>query len=249
MEFEKIKQVKFQKKSAIIADQILKMIKSGQYDAGSKLPPERTLAEQMGVGRPSVREAISALQIVGILESRPGDGSYVAEPSGFDDLMARALNMLEDSDSPLEVLEARKALEIGIVYLAIKNATEEDIRVIKDAWEKKYEKGRTGQYKDFIRLGQEFHLAIARATKSAAIVSVLNELIKINMQPLWVNMRSAYLKQDRAHIDQMIALHADIVKAIEERNSQRAIHLMEAHFDINIKQQYRDNEVKHNFDK
>ncbi len=128
------------KKSAIIADQILKMIKSGQYDAGSKLPPERTLAEQMGVGRPSVREAISALQIVGILESRPGDGSYVAEPSGFDDLMARALNMLEDSDSPLEVLEARKALEIGIVYLAIKNATEEDIRVIKDAWEKKYEK-------------------------------------------------------------------------------------------------------------
>jgi DNA-binding GntR family transcriptional regulator len=147
------------------------------------------------------------------------------------------------------VLEARKALEIGIVYLAIKNATEEDIRVIKDAWEKKYEKGRTGQYKDFIRLGQEFHLAIARATKSAAIVSVLNELIKINMQPLWVNMRSAYLKQDRAHIDQMIALHADIVKAIEERNSQRAIHLMEAHFDINIKQQYRDNEVKHNFDK
>ena len=92
-------------------------------------------------------------------------------------------------------------------------------------------------------------MAIARATKSAAIVSVLNELIKINMQPLWVNMRSAYLKQDRAHIDQMIALHADIVKAIEERNSQRAIHLMEAHFDINIKQQYRDDEVKHNFDK
>lgn len=242
MKFEKIQQVKFKRKSSIIADQILKMIKSGQYDAGSKLPPERTLAEYMGVGRPSVREAISALQIVGILESRPGDGSYVAEPRGFDDLMACALNMLEDSDSPFEVLQARKALEIGIVYLAIKNATEEDIRVIKDAWEKKYEKGRNHEYKDFIHLGQEFHLAIARATKSAAIVSVLDELIKINMQPLWVNMRSAYFNQDPVRIDQMLELHANIVKAIEERNSQRAIHLMEEHFDINIKQQYLEND-------
>ena len=101
MEFEKIKQVKFQRKSTIIAEQILEKIKHGEYKSGAKIPPERTLAEQMGVGRPSIREAISALQIVGILESRPGDGSYVADPGGFDDSMFRALQLLEGSQSPL----------------------------------------------------------------------------------------------------------------------------------------------------
>ncbi|EKD34792.1 MAG: hypothetical protein ACD_75C02183G0001, partial [uncultured bacterium] len=77
MTFEKLIQTRYKKKSSFIADQILRMINSGLYKAGSRLPSERTITEQMGVSRPSLREAISALQIVGILESRPGDGTYV----------------------------------------------------------------------------------------------------------------------------------------------------------------------------
>ena len=156
MQFEKVKQTKFQRKSSFIADQILRMIKTGRYKAGAKLPSERLIAEQMEVGRPSVREAISALQIVGILESRPGEGSYVAEPQGFDALMARALNVLEESDSPFEVLQVRKAVEIGVVHLAVKTATEEDIREIKAEWRKKYAKGRKGDYVGFIGHGRQF---------------------------------------------------------------------------------------------
>ncbi|MBU0652918.1 MAG: GntR family transcriptional regulator [Proteobacteria bacterium] len=86
MNFEKVIQTKFKKKSSFIADQILRMINSGGYTAGSKLPSERIITEQMGVSRPSLREAISALQIVGILESRPGDGTYVCFPSATEDL-------------------------------------------------------------------------------------------------------------------------------------------------------------------
>ena len=242
MEFEKIKQVKFQRKSAVIADQILKKIKIGEYKSGTKIPPERALAEQMGVGRPSIREAISALQIVGILESRPGDGSYVTDPGGFDDLMARALHLLEESQSPLELLQTRKALEIGIVHLAIKKADDQDIEAIKEAWRIKFEKGRSGYYREFILYGREFHLAIARATKSASIVALLDELIKLNQQPLFLNMREAYLNADPPRIELMLELHANIVKAIEDRNSNLAIHWVEEHFDVNIRQHYFDNE-------
>ena len=238
MEFERVQQAKFKRKSSIIADQLLNMIKEGIFKAGSKLPAERILAEKMGVGRPSVREAISALQIVGILESRPGDGSYVAEPRGFDDLMLRALNVLEESDSPFEVLQVRKAMEIGIVHLAIKMATEEDIQAIREAWKQKHEKGRSKKYRDFISHGREFHLAIAKATKSKAIEAVMDGLLELTCSQLWLSMREGYFIEDPERIEPILELHENIVRAIEERNSEWAIQLMEDHFDLNLKQQY-----------
>lgn len=73
MAFEKVTQTRFKKKSSFIANQILRMINTGAFKAGNRLSPERVITEQMGVSHPSLREAISALQIVGILESRPGD--------------------------------------------------------------------------------------------------------------------------------------------------------------------------------
>src|SRR4030042_2752670 len=108
MPCEKLSQTRFKKKSSFIADQILGMINAGRYKVGSKLPSERTITEQMGVSRPSLREAISALQIVGILESRPGDGTYVSNPVPTEDLMRRAVAVLEECDSPFENMQARK---------------------------------------------------------------------------------------------------------------------------------------------
>jgi len=238
MEFERVQQAKFKRKSSIIADQLLNLIKKGIFTAGSKLPAERILAEKMGVGRPSVREAISALQIVGILESRPGDGSYVAGPGGFDDLMVRALDVLEESDSPFEVLQVRKAMEIGIIHLAIKMATEEDVQAIRAAWKLKYEKGRSKKYREFISCGHDFHLAIAKATKSKAIESVMDGLLKLTSSQLWLSMREGYFNEDPERIEPILELHENIVRAIEERNSEWAIQLMEDHFDLNLKQQY-----------
>ena len=81
----------------------------------------------MGVSRPSLREAISALQIVGILESRPGDGTYVSIPVATEELMHRAVKVLEECDSPFENMQARKALEIGAARLAIEVATDTDL--------------------------------------------------------------------------------------------------------------------------
>lgn len=216
------------------------MIKTGVYLPGSKLPPERVIAEQMEVSRPSVREAISALQIAGILESRPGEGTYLTPNPISENPMQNALAVLEESDSPFEVLQTRKALEIGVVHLAIKVANEDDIRNIKQAWASNYEQAREGNYEGFIRHGRDFHLAIALATGSRAIVGLTDGLLKMAHQPLWVYMREQYYRQDGSRIEPMIKLHADIVKAIEERDSQRAIRLVEEHFDIQLKQHYEE---------
>lgn len=238
MQFEKIKRTKFKRKSSFVADQILKQIKNGPYKPGTKLPPERVLAEQMEVGRPSVREAISALQIVGILESRPGDGSYVTDSIGFDELMLSAFDVLEESDSPFDILQVRKAIEIGIIYLAIKMATDEDIQEIKSAWKQKYERGKKGDYAGFIGYGREFHIAIARAAKIQAVEAVMEKLLKITHQPLWVHMRQNYYTEDPTRIEPMLELHNDIMRALEERNAEVAIRLIEKHFDLHLEQHY-----------
>jgi GntR family transcriptional repressor for pyruvate dehydrogenase complex len=236
--FEKIPQAKFKSKGAIIAERILSDIKSGEYSSGSKLPSERTIAEQIGVSRPSVREAISALQIVGIVESLPGDGNYIAENLIIDDLSLQVKNILEESESPYEILQARKVVEIGSVRMAIRDATDEDIQAITDVWTEKYNIGLAGDYLAYTKLGKELHLSIARATKNTIIISIIERLLDITVQPLWQNMRRLYYEKDPSRIEQMLDIHDRIVKAIQNRDSVEAIMALEADFDVVIEQLY-----------
>lgn len=242
MTFEKLTQTRFKKKSSFIADQILRLINSGRFKVGAKLPSERIITEQMGVSRPSLREAISALQIVGILETRPGDGTYVSAPAATEDLMHQALTVLEEHDSPFENMQARKAMEIGAAQLAIKTATVADLSAVKEIWDEKCALGRQGKYDEYTRYGKEFHLAIARATKNRVIEAIMEKLLDVNIQPLWVNMRLEYFRKDPSRIDQMLDIHDQIMKAILERNTEQAIRALETHFDLLIEQIYGRNE-------
>jgi GntR family transcriptional repressor for pyruvate dehydrogenase complex len=242
MPFEKLTQTRFKKKSSFIADQILRMINAGRYKAGSKLPSERAITEQMGVSRPSLREAISALQIVGILESRPGDGTYVSAPAATEDLMSRAVAVLEECDSPFENMLARKALELGSVRLAIKVATDADLDVLKTAWEEKCLRGRRGDLEEYLRYGKEFHLAIARATRNRIIEGIMEKLLDMTIQPLWSNMRRNYFLKDPSRIELMLDIHDRIVQAICARDVDRAIRELEIHYDMQIEQIYGQND-------
>lgn len=239
MTFDRLIQTRFKKKSSFIAEEILRLISSGRYPAGSKLPSERAITEQMGVSRPSLREAISALQIVGVLESRPGDGTYVARPSTTtEDLLRRAVTVLEECDSPFENMQARKALEIGAVRLAIQVATDEDLQAIKSAWDEKRARGRAGDLEEYLRYGKEFHLALARATKNRVIEAVMDKLLDMTGQPLWVSMRREYFLKDPTRIELMIDVHDRIMRAVMERDVERAMKELELHYDMQIEQIY-----------
>lgn len=235
---DKASKPKFKSKGALIAEQILLDIKSGRYPSGTKLPSERMIAEQIGVSRPSVREAVSALHIVGVIESHPGDGNYITEGLVLDDLSLRVKNLLEESESPYEILQARKVVEIGSVRMAIKEATDEDIQAITDVWEEKQTIGLAGDFLAYTKLGRELHLSIARATKNPIVISIIERLLEITVQPLWQNMRRLYYEEDPSRIEQMLRIHDRIVKAIQTRNSVEAILALEADFDVVIEQLY-----------
>lgn len=237
--FTRIAPPGYTKKSSLIAEQILYSVKTGTYPPGSRLPAERLIAEQMDVGRPAVREAISALQISGVLESRPGDGTYVvaALPAGGSG--ETSIAVLEESDSPFEVLQARKALEIGVVHLVVSHASAKDLRLLQRVWAQKKKMALSGNYRGFIEQGRDFHLAIAEAAGSRSIVSLTEGLLRMTHQPLWLNMREQYYRQDSKRLKQMIRLHEAIVDAIVARDARMAVLRVEEHYDIQIEQHYQ----------
>ena len=100
-----------------IADQIRALIKRGEFVAGSRLPPERDLARQLGVSRPSVREALIALEVEGLVDVRIGSGIYVRAPDA-----AAASHAQDAAAGPFELLRARYVIESECAALAAKSA-------------------------------------------------------------------------------------------------------------------------------
>ncbi|MEJ2057665.1 MAG: FCD domain-containing protein [Desulfofustis sp.] len=239
--FEKMKVAKYKSKGAIIAEQLLQKIQSGTYPSGSKLPAERIISEQMGVSRPSVREAISALHIIGIVESRPGDGNYVAELLDFGGLSYQLKNIFDKSDSPYEILQARRAFEAGAVSLAIEEARDQDIENIIRIWNQKRALGQSGDFISYTRMGNDLHYTIAQATRNRIVISVVERLLNITDQPLWPRMRQLYLEKHPEQMQRSVDVHERLVKAIQERKSYEAIKVIEEHFNLLIGQLYNAN--------
>src|SRR6187455_2664505 len=113
-----------------IADQIAELIDTGEYRTGARLPPERDLAKQLGVSRPSVREALIALEVEGYVEVRVGSGVYVNDKRLAGRVPAPAGISLPEDSGPFELIRARWIIESECAALAAKNATKAQVRAI-----------------------------------------------------------------------------------------------------------------------
>ena len=128
MDFKPIKNNKVYEQ---VIDQIKNMIYEGDLKRGDKLPSERELKRQLGVSRASIREAFSALEMIGLIKSRPGEGTFIK--TDFDNNLVDPLSLvlLLDENVAEELVELRRVLEVDCVKLAAKRASEEDIEHMK----------------------------------------------------------------------------------------------------------------------
>ncbi len=221
------KKIEIKSKPLYVAEQIIQAIKDGRYRPGDKLPPERALAEDMGVSRSSVREALSALQVLGVVESRPGDGTYVGElpePTGLAD---RILPLLAESDSPFKIFEARNAFEMGVVELAAENASQDDISRIRQALEDMRRAASGGDFQGYLDANLSFHLAIARATGNVVIERTVTKLWEYTSQELLNQMLKSYWQDN---IESSLEIHEQMLLAIERRDKQLAREATRRHY-------------------
>ena len=202
-------------------DTIKQMIVRGELHAGQRLPPERELAVQLGVSRPSLREAIRALIALNILESRHGDGTFVSslEP----DLLSEPIDfVLQVNDSALESLfEARRVLEAGVAALAAERASDLELARL-DAFVKL---GRTklDDPDAFVEHDVEFHEKIRRAARSPVLASLLASVSTLSLESRRRTARSPAVRA------RSLADHAAILKALKARDGEGARRAMVAH--------------------
>ncbi len=239
MPFEKIET---RRKSAYAAEQLINAIKNGVYKEGDRLPPERELAERMGISRPLIREALSALQIAGIIESRAGDGTYIRRAIGDANLEEAVLSILEEDKDPMEVLEARTVLEKGIVELAAKRATLEDIEKMERILAREKKAGADRDYESYVKADRDFHLAIVATSRNPLLEAAVSPLIDSMGQRLWGGIDQLYLFS-QPYITQTLDEHIQILNAIKQGDTKLAAEAMKKHL-CNSKQRFIGSESK-----
>jgi GntR family transcriptional regulator, transcriptional repressor for pyruvate dehydrogenase complex len=201
-----------------IADQLRALIERGEYAVGSRLPPERDLALQLGVSRPSVREALIALEVEGLVEVRMGSGVYVrgsAAPAA-----ARVT-----AEGPLEIIRARAVIEGELAARAATVMKPAQVRGLREAIAVMEEEARAGRTPT--RGDRIFHLRIAEAADNAVLLRVVTELFDERHNPLFEQFGSHFeTEQTWAYA---AAEHNAVVDAIAAHSPEAARQAMHEH--------------------
>jgi DNA-binding FadR family transcriptional regulator len=163
-------------------EQIADRVRSGELHVGDRLPPERELAAQMQISRPTLREAVKTLAEAGVLEVRRGQsgGIFVASELVPRELVQTSTQMRVSEVAG--VLEARRLLEPRVAQLAAVHAGEDDFAAMQATIDRQRElAGQSNflRHEDlFLQLDMKFHLAVARASRNSTVVSLMSSLLK-----------------------------------------------------------------------
>ncbi|MFC6300383.1 FCD domain-containing protein [Pseudomonas sp. CCM 7893] len=217
-------QVRQRRLSDDIVEQLEGMILEGTLKSGERLPAERALAEQFGVSRPSLREAIQKLAAKGLLVSRQGGGNYVVDSLGstFSDPL---LHLLENNpEAQRDLLEFRQTLEASCAYYAAMRATEVDrerltaaFEALQDCYARADEVSRVEEGAADAR----FHLAIAEASHNAVLLHTIRGLFDLLKRNVVTNIGGMYQQRTETR-DMLINQHRDLYLAIIEGRAEQA---------------------------
>lgn len=222
MVFQNIK--KTEKLYVRIAEEINNSIINGVFAEGEKLPPERELASQFGVSRPSIREALAVLEILGVVDIKVGDGSYVKKKEKNFNI---ELNKIKDT-SPFELIEARYHIESIITELAIDRATEQNITVIQETIDLMKELNNEEDLEEFFEQGVRFHRELARSTQNEILFKIAESLVHHDIHPLWKMLNKKALFSEEARLHQ-IKEHEEILEAIKTKDKDKVKQAMLHH--------------------
>ena len=203
-----------------IADQIRALVSNGEAVPGSRLPAERDLAKRLRVSRPSLREALIALEVEGLLDVRVGSGIYVMRPGERE----RGA-VLPDASGPFEVILARRMIEGECAALAARNATPAQLSAIRKAHADMQKEAR--RHHNPLGADRAFHVRVAEATGNSALELVVQTLWDQRVGPLYRALESKL--EYPAMATDTLDEHRAVVQAILDRNPAAARAAMRRH--------------------
>ncbi|MEO1451302.1 MAG: FadR/GntR family transcriptional regulator [Bacteroidota bacterium] len=206
----------------MIIKQVRGLITSGQLAPGDRLPPERKLAEKLGVSRSHVREALRKLEFYGILRTLPQSGTIVAGIgiSALEGLISDVLKL--DQNDFASLVETRVLLEKQAAYLAAERRTEADIETIRQAMEAYEQKVQTGD--SAVEEDLMFHLKIAQASKNTVLKSLM-----LIITPDIISSFNVLRVCEAGGFEKAIGEHRVVYQHIVNQEPQKSADAMAAH--------------------
>jgi DNA-binding FadR family transcriptional regulator len=200
----------------IVVKTIKRLLITKKIVPGDRLPSETELSQMLNVSRGSIREAMKILSAYGIVKIKRGDGTYIADSTdgiSFDPLLFRLIVNQGEID---DFKELREMIEIGIIKLAIANATSEDISALKNACEYTAEKLKNKEFEDEVLIETElmFHSALGHATGNKLVQTIYNFVMDLYVPNIYRD------KRDEMFLEEALQCHKPIIDAIAERNLQ-----------------------------
>ncbi|HZR38491.1 MAG TPA: FadR/GntR family transcriptional regulator [Ktedonobacteraceae bacterium] len=205
-----------------LADQVLEYLReqiaNGVFPVGSKLPPEPELMTRLGVGRSSLREAMRVLEHMGLVEVRPGDGTYVRMPTPESEPLGQRLRRAKI----FEVYEVRRTLELECMRLAALRRDEQEVAQMRQALRDREAAMIAGQQKAFIEADLTFHMTIAQATKNSVLADLYRAFVTVHGDAWMKASEVPGLVESTGQ-----RLHEQMADAIEQQDPERAQRLIE----------------------
>ncbi len=191
LEFEQVQNKKYYIQ---IIEQVRRLIAEGTLKAGDQLPPERELSVQFGTSRASIREALSALEILGIVESRIGQGNFIKEGITGETINSEVLRSVLQEHSPFEIYEARLEIEPCIASLAAERATPEEKAELKMQLDRMLEiyesiKGGENRSEEYMEEDRKFHLIIGKCAHNSILHMIFYAVNNMMKESMWKTVK------------------------------------------------------------
>lgn len=225
-----------------IADQLIKLIDNNEFPPGSRLPAERELAEQLQVSRASVREALIALEVIGLVDVKVGNGVIVkARRSNAEPVMAEAgRDQWQEPDDelginldfstelpPFSLLQARLLIEPEAAALAALHASDAELEAIRAAYKQNCEDNRANSH---THPGDRlFHIRIAQASGNPAYGFIIGHLLGHRYGSMFRMLQAHFTPSDMPNVSEHE--HLAILNALEKRNAKAARQAMKLHIE------------------
>lgn len=224
MEYTALADVSKMRRYRRIADEIAAGIASGRFKVGERLPPERELSAMLEVSRPTLREAIIALELTGQVEVRGGSGVYVLDTP-------ERRESVSTEPGIFEILEVRKLIEPGIAEVAAGSIDEEAMRTLRECVIEMIEAFESDRLPD--EADERFHLSLAEVTGNGAIIAVVRQLWSLRAKSDTLRHLEDHAGAERVRLT-AIEDHLRILSALSSRDAEAARRAMAEHMENNI---------------
>lgn len=210
-----------------VADGILAAVGAGRLSPGDRLPNERELARICDTSRTTVRDALLALELFGVVEVRPGSGCYI---SGLTSPRRRTSGVMMDA-VPRELLEARVHVEPQVARICAGNVSAAEIRRLRaliDECEAEGERAASDDLGSFLKMSHDFHSELALSCGNSILAELTKQLVDVTAHPLWQVVNAMHVR-DAANRAWQIAEHRAILDAVERADADLAAVAMRDH--------------------